>query len=78
VRSFHNFTKEFINPTCAPASTSKTCASSCLPAELSDSRGHVSVDVRYFVAFPNIRRQEFTDASSTKSWLRITSCCAMI
>ncbi len=33
VRSFHNFTKEFINPDLRVlASTSKTCASSWLPA----------------------------------------------
>jgi superfamily I DNA/RNA helicase len=67
VRSFHNFTKEFINPDLRARQYVEDLREQLAARpELSDARGRLSVEVRYFVAFPNIRRQEFTEASLDK------------
>jgi hypothetical protein len=67
VRSFHHMVKEYINPDLRSRQYLEDLREQLLARpELCDDRGRLAVDVRYFVAFPNIRRAEFTEAALDK------------
>lgn len=67
VRTFHNFTRELINPDLRARQYLEDLRDQLTARpELTDNRGRLSLDVRYFVAFPNLRRQEFAEASLDK------------